>query len=154
METHYTWKTRFFRNTYEIYQYDNLVGEIHNKTFSRTSTGELNGKKYIFDIKGFFHQETRILNENDGSVIAEVEISAWKSKSSFRYNNRQYSWQHDNFWNTKWSIRNETGDVVKYHSSASGGEITAYTSDELIIIAGLFIKNYFRQRAAAASAST
>jgi hypothetical protein len=154
METHYTWKTKFFSNKYEIYQYENQVGEINNKAFSRSASGELNGRKLLFDIKGFFRQETRIIDQKDDSVIAEVVISAWKSKSTVRYDSKEYVWQYENFWNTKWSISNENGALVKYHSFAFGGEITAYATDEVLILGGLFIKNYFRKRAAAAAAST
>ncbi len=154
MENTYTWKSRFFSNTIEIYQYDSRIGEIVNKVFSRAASGELNGKRLLFDIKGFFKMETRILNSNDESVVADVIISSWKSKATIRYGNKEYVWQHENFWNTRWSISNENGAIVKYHSYASGGELIAYTSDEVLILAGLFIKNYFKQRAAATAAST
>ena len=154
METRYTWKTKFFSNTIRIYQYEGQVGEIANKAFSRSASGELNGRKLLFDIKGFFRQETRILDASDESVVADVIISSWKSKATITYNNREYIWQHENFWNSKWSIGNESGAVVKYHSRGNGGEVTSYTNDEVLILAGLFIKNYFKQRAAAAAAST
>jgi hypothetical protein len=154
METNYNWKTKFFRNTFVIYQYESQVGEIANKFFSRAASGELNGRKLLFDIRGFFRQETRILDARDESVIAGVIISSWKSKATITYNNKEYIWQHENFWNTRWTISNENGAIAKYHSFASGGEITAYTTDEVLILAGLFIKNYFKQRAAAAAAST
>jgi hypothetical protein len=154
METQYKWKTRFFSNKLEILQYENPVGGINNKAFSRSASGTLNGKEMLFVIRGFFRQETNILNASDESVMAEVLISAWKSRATIKYNGKEYFWQHENFWNTKWSISNENGAVVKYHSFTSGGDITAYTTDEVLILAGLFIKNYFRQRAAAAAAST
>jgi hypothetical protein len=154
METSYTWKTRFFSNKFEIFQYENPVGEINNRAFTRSASGTLNGKQFLFDIRGFFHQKTNILNASDESVLAEVKINSWKSKASIKYNGKEYIWEHDNFWNTKWNITNENGAIVKYHSLSSHGEITAYTTDEVLIIAGLFIKNYFRQRAATAAAAT
>jgi len=154
METNYTWKTKFFSNKIEIFQYENPVGELNNKAFTRSAAGTLNDKELLFDIRGFFRQETRILDARDESVIAEVIISTWKSKAAIKYNNKEYTWQHENFWNTKWTISNENGAVVKYHSFASGGEMTAFTTDEVLILAGLFIKNYFRQRAATVAAAT
>jgi|WetSurMetagenome_2_1015567.scaffolds.fasta_scaffold00001_514 hypothetical protein len=154
METHFTWKVKFLSNKYEIYQYENRTGEIINKAFSRSASGNLNGKKLLFNIKGFFRQETRILDAETESVIADVVISSWKSRATITYNNKEFTWQHDNFWNTKWSISDVTGTIVKYHSSGTGGEILAYTNDEVLILAGLFVKNYFKQRAAAAAAAT
>jgi hypothetical protein len=154
MESNYTWKTKFFSRKYEIYQNENLVGEIMNKAFSRSASGEINSRKLLFEIKGFFRQVIRIIDLSNESVVADVTISQWKSKSTIQYNNKEYNWQHDNFWNTKWSISNENGDLVKYQSSSFGGEILSYTGDEVLILAGLFVKNYFRQRAAAAAAAS
>ncbi|MDM7919650.1 MAG: hypothetical protein QUS12_10845 [Methanosarcina sp.] len=154
MESTFTWKTKFFSNTWDIIQNDQKVGEIVNKVFSRSSSGTLRGKKILFEIRGFFRQQTRILDAEGESLVAEVVISNWKTKATISYNNREYIWQHENFWNTKWSISDTNGAIVKYHSHAMGGEITSYTTDEVLIMAGLFIKNYFRQRAAAAAAST
>ncbi len=154
METSITWKTKFFSNKIQLFNREDLIGEIVNKAFSRSAYGELNGRKLRFDIKGFFKQETRILDAGSESVIAEVAISSWKAKATIRYNSREYLWQHENFWNSKWSISSANGPVVKYHSHGTGGEATSYVSDEVLILAGLFIKNYFRQRAAATAATT
>lgn len=154
MESTFTWKTKFFSNTWDIIQNDQKVGEIVNKAFSRSSSGTLRGKKILFEIRGFFRQQTRILDAESESLLAEVVISNWKTKATISYNTREYIWQHENFWNTKWSISDTNGAIVKYNSHAMGGEITSYTTDEVLIMAGLFIKNYFRQRAAAAAAST
>lgn len=154
METIITWKNKFFSNKIQLYHREDLIGEIVNKAFSRSADGELNGRKLRFDIKGFFRQETRILDARDESVIAEVVIGTWKSKATIRYNNKEYLWQYENFWNSKWSITSANGPAVKYHSHGTWGEVTSYTNDEILILTGLFIKNYFRQRAATAAAAT
>jgi hypothetical protein len=154
METHYTWKSRFFRSRFEIYQYENLVGELKNKSFERRASGELNGRKLMFETKGFFNQEHRIIDQKDDSVVVQIIFNTWKTKTTIRYDNKDYQWHYDNFWNTKWSISNENGALIRYKSSFSSGEITSYTGDEVLILTGLFIKNYFKQRAAAAAAAT
>ena len=154
METHYTWKTKFFSNNYEILQYDNQVGEIRNKAFTRTAEGELNGRRLSFETKGFFRQETRIVDLKDNSVVFDVAIGTWRSKASFNYNGKAYTWQYDNFWNTKFSISSENGPVIKYQTYNFGGDIVSYINDEVLILTGLLIKNYFRQRAASAAAAS
>lgn len=154
METHYTWRTRFFRRGFEIYQNDNVVGEVKNKSFERRTSGELNGRKLMFETKGFFRQEHRIIDQKDDKEIVQIVFNIWKTKTTIKYDNKDYLWQYDNFWNTKWSISNENGVLIRYQSSFSSGEITSYTGDEVLILAGLFIKDYFKQRAAAAAAAT
>jgi len=154
METHYTWKTKFFSTNYQILQFDNQVGEIKNKAFTRTAEGELNGRKLLFEIKGFFRQDTRIIDLKDDSVLFDVNIGAWRSKASFTYNGKAYTWQYDNFWNTKFSINADMGPVIKYQSFNFGGDIVSYNNDEVLILTGLLIKNYFRQRAASAAGAS
>lgn len=154
METHYTWKTKFFSNNFQILQFDNQVGEIRNKAFTRTAEGELNGRRLLFEIKGFFRQETKIIDLKDDSVLFEVKIGTWRQKASFNYNGKDYAWQYDNFWNTKFSINTDMGPVVKYQTINFGGDIVSYINDEVLILTGMLIKNYFRQRAASAAAAS
>jgi len=154
METNYTWKTRFFSHNYEILQSDNQVGEIRNKAFTRTTEGELNGRRFLFEMKGFFRQQTKIIDLKDNSVMFDVNIGSWRSKASFNYNGKDYTWQYDNFWNTKFSINSENGPVIKYQTYNFGGDIVSYINDEVLILTGLLIKNYFRQRAATAAAAS
>lgn len=153
MEANFTWKTKFFSNNYQIFKTDQQIGELLNKAFSRSSTGTLNGKTLVFDVHGLFRSETKILDENE-AVVAEVDISTWKSNATIHYKGKDYVWQHENFWHTKWSVGNENGALVKYHTRSAGGEILSYTDDPVLIMAGLFIKNYFRQRAASAAAAS
>lgn len=153
MEIHYTWKTRFFSTDYQIYRNDIQVGAITNKAFSRSATSDLNGKKLVLEIKGLFRRESRIINPVDNSVVMEIIISNWKSNAVMNYNGRDYEWKHNNFWNTKWSINNQAGPLVKYHSYSMRGEIVSYTDDDILILTGLLIKNYFKQRSAAVAAS-
>ncbi len=48
MQTYLNWKKGLFSSTYNIYSNGILLGELKDKQFSQTATGQLNGKKYIF----------------------------------------------------------------------------------------------------------
>jgi hypothetical protein len=153
MDTHYTWKTKLFRNLYEIFENEQKIGEMKGSGWKRRASGELKGKKLEFERKGFFKQEFLIMNPEDNSLAGTFSFSTWRTKATIVFNNRTYQWQNDSFFHTKWSISNENGNLVKYHSHFRFGEITSYTNDELLILTGLFIRDYLQQRAAIAAAS-
>jgi hypothetical protein len=154
METHYTWKTKMFSRKFDIYQYENLTGELKKEGLSRKTYGELGEKKIFFETKGFFKNETQILNQSDSSLIGTISYNFWKSRSQVSYNNKEYSWQFDNFWRTKWSLSNKNGYLVRYNVKGFKGTIDSYTDDTVLVLAGFFIRNYFRQRHAQSAAAS
>ncbi len=154
METQFIWKTKMFSRKFEIYKYENLVGELKKEGWSRKTPGEMNGRKLIFETKGFFRHETRIIDSANDSVIGTIDFSFWKTKSRITCQNKEYNWQFDNFLRNKWSLSNENGFLVRYHSHAFKGTIDSYTDDEVLILTGFFIRNYLKQKSAEASAAS
>jgi len=152
METQFTWKTKLFSRKFDIFRYDQPAGELTKEGFSRKTYGELSGWKVIFDTKGLFKQETSILNQPDSLVLGTITYNLWKSKAEISYNNKVYTWQFDNFWHTKWSLGNENGSLVRFHSNNIRGNIESYIDDPVLILAGFFIRNFYRQRQKQAAA--
>ncbi len=153
MDANYTWKTKFFSRKFEIFRNDIKCGEISKMAFSRNSTGELNGKQLSFETKKLFKPSTSIINLKDGSVIGSITLFLFKRKSLIKYREKEYTWQFDNFWNTRWSVNSEYGPQVKYHCTGLKGTIDTYTNDEVIILAGFYLRNFFRQRSSATAAT-
>jgi hypothetical protein len=153
MEMQLTWKTKFFSNEYEISQYQSIAGNLRNVGWKRKSAGELNGKKVLFEIKGFFDKEFLVFNPDDNSQIGNIVFNTWRTKATITILDKAYSWQYDNFFHSKWSITNENGNLIKYESHFKSGDINSYTNDEILILTGLYIRNYLQQRAAASAAA-
>ena len=148
MEIQLNWKGRLLNSNYEIFQNDIMIGELINKSLSRTSSGELNSKKFKFTTKGFINHETQIIDLQDESDLGMIIFSNWKTKTKIIYRNKEFVWRFDNIFELQlawWSISDESGILVNYQSSAFDGDITAKTTDELLILSGLFIRNYIRQ---------
>lgn len=154
MEIQFTWKTRLFSNRFEILKDDFLNGELKKEGWSRKVTGELNNRKIMFETKGFFKQETNIIDLIDGSALGQVKFSSWKSKSAVICKNTEYQWQFDNFFRSKWSLSNDNGVLIKYASHGFKGEITSNVNDEVLILAGFFIRNFLKQKTAEIAAAT
>jgi hypothetical protein len=146
MEAHLTWKTKLFSKKYEIYRQDNLIGDLAKGGWARKINGEINVKKVIFVTIGFFKRETKIMDFDEISTLGTINYSPWKSKSTINYMNKEYKWQFDNFLRTKWSLGNENGPVIKYHSQGFRGIIDTYTDDEVLILTGFFIRNFQKQK--------
>ncbi len=154
METQYTWKTKWFSNKYEIFRYESIVGELQGSGWKRTSYGELNGKKVLFEVKGFFRQQNLIKNSEDDSVLGEISFNTWRTRAEISLQGKTYSFQFDNFFHSKWSISNENGSLIKYDSRLRYRLITSYTGDEILVLTGLYIREFLRQRAASAAAAS
>ncbi len=148
MEIRYNWKTKLFSKKFEIYQNDQLKGELFKEGLSRKVTGELNTKRFQFETSGFFKFETTITDLQRHIEAGKINFLRGKRGTIVLYKDREYKWKFDNFICSRWSLSDENSVLIKYHSNAFTGMIESYTNDELLILSGFFIRNYLRQRSA------
>lgn len=151
---HLTWKTKLFSSRFEIYQHEVMKGELYKEGWTRKVNGELNTRRVLFETRGIFKYETQIIDMQGNLPLGNVKYTTWKAKSVIFYQDKEYSWQFDNFLRSKWSISNENGVLVKFHSHALTGIIMSYTRDEILILTGFFIRNFLKQRSAEIAAVT
>jgi hypothetical protein len=145
METKLSWKKGIFKETYEIYSNGILVGTLKENIWKQTALGELNGRKVIFNTHGFFKQETEIIDPDSNFQIGKITYNSWMTKATIVYDNKIVNWKYDNAWNTRWSIIDPEGVQIKYKGSCSTGTINYQTQDDLLILSGLFVTNYYWQ---------
>jgi hypothetical protein len=137
MEAKLNWKKGIFKETYEIYSNGLLVGTLKENLWKQMAYGELNGKKVIFKTHGFLKQETQIIDPSSNLIIGNITYNSWMTKVA--------NWKYDNAWNTKWSISNSEGVQIQSQGSSSKGTIEHQTQDDLLILSGLFVTNYYWQ---------
>lgn len=154
MEIQYSWKTKLFSKKFEILQNEIVKGELYKEAFRRKVTGELNTRRVLFETKGIFKFETRIIDMQGDITLGQVNYTSWKAKSTITYQDKEYQWRFDNMLRSKWSISNENGVLIKYHSHAFTGIIVSYTRDEILILTGLYIRNFLKQRSADIAAAS
>lgn len=146
METRYHWKTKFFSRKFEIFQNEILKGELFKAGLSRKVTGELNAKRFQFETKGIFKNETTITDLQRHTGAGKILITWKKNGTVIVYNGKEYKWKFENFLCSRWSLSDDRRVLIKYHSNAFSGMIESYTGDELLILSGFFIRNFIRQR--------
>jgi hypothetical protein len=154
MELHLAWKTKLFSKNFELYKNEMKVGQLRKESFSRKTAGWFNTRKITFLTKGFFRNETTILDTDTSDPIGTISYYLWRRKSMITYNSKEYYWQYDNLFGTRWSLGNENGVLIRYHSRCFKGTIDSYSDDEILILTGFFIRNYFKQRSANAAAAS
>lgn len=145
MKKNLTWSKGLFTSLYQIYSNGKQLGNLLDKPFSRTTKGTFNGKEYLFRNSGFFNQYTEIVDCSNNKVIGRIEYNNWRSKATLSVNGGKYHWKYDNLWSTQWSLSNSDGISVRFKSSTTKGQIDADTDDGLLVLSGLFIKNFYAQ---------
>jgi hypothetical protein len=140
------WKSPFFGNTFQIFSGETIFGMLRERPWKQTSYGELNGKKFNFVTKGFFSQETLVFNADTAELLATISFNSWHTKASVVLpGGKIYTWKYDNFWNTRWSINDYQETFIKYKGSSGKGSIESDNPDDMLILTGLFITNYYWQ---------
>lgn len=144
------WKRGFFKETYEIFSGSTLIGSFKENPWKQKAFGELHGKNFEFKSKGFFSQTTEIIELSSNSVIGRIVYGKWRTKSTLElFSGKNYNWMYDNTWNTKWSLSGPDNKHISYKCSSTKGEIEYENMDELLILTGLFIANYYSQNTTA-----
>ena len=144
MLLNYNWRKGIFSESYQIFNNETQVGSLSNKCFSQTAYGELNEEKYTFKTCGVFKQHTQII-ENYNKIVGEITYNNWMNKATININGQQFDLKYDNIWNTKWSISGLNETQISYNSTSCTGQIQSNTDNELLILSGLFVANYYLQ---------
>jgi hypothetical protein len=67
------------------------------------------------------------------------------TRATIKVHGKNVNWQYDNRWQTRWSLRSAEGTLIEYAGSSTGGQAEANTDDELLLLTGLFVTNYYWQ---------
>jgi hypothetical protein len=139
------WKRGTFSTTYRIFSGDKLLGELTDRTFKQTAHAYIGQKKYIFRTKGLFKQETSIIDGENDQTVGKIIYGSMMTKASIELPDRTLSWKYDNRWQTRWSIFDGSGTYMNFSGRSSGGSIEIHKEDELLVLTGLFVTNYYQQ---------
>ena len=150
METKLKWKKGFFSDTYNVFDNDKQIGFIKNSLFSQKSTAVINGETYEFHARGFFNQETDIIDTSKYQVIGKIKYNAWGNKAFIEVNNEILTWEYINNWNTKWTVSDSKGLNILFNGSSCDGQIETNEDSPIKLLLGLYVHNYYLQITTAA----
>jgi hypothetical protein len=145
MNTILHWKKGTFSTTCRISSGEEIIGELANYAFKQTAEGVIRDKRYLFRTKGLFKQETQIIDGENDQVIANITYNSMMSKATIQFTDRTVYWKYDNAWQTKWSLFDKQGIYMKFAGGHSKGTIEYEEEDDLLVLTGMFVTNYYQQ---------
>ena len=145
MMTHLSWKKGILSSSYVLFSGSSAIGVLKENTWSQSAEGMLNNKKYHFRTSGFFSPYTLITDLDSNTVVGKITYNAWRTKATIMYKNKVFEMSYQNMWNSKWMVFDREGMRLDYQGSSTKGSVSATGTDELLLLAGLFISNYYWQ---------
>lgn len=159
-------KEAFSRKTV-ILDGDHEIGVLwQDSMFSYDVQAKLRNMHVLFDVKGFLKRSVNIHDINgNNKIIGVVNFHFGRKAELLLLNGETYLWRRQNFFMREWSLiqvsENESSEVLHYellHSFFTDkGEISGRLTkehEELLILTGLFIANYFKRRTRRAAAAS
>ncbi|MGA0557142.1 hypothetical protein ACO2Q8_10850 [Larkinella sp. VNQ87] len=166
MEKQLHWVQEAFSRRVVIMDGDRVVGGMHRDLLTRDVDAHLNGVHIFFDVRGFLVHSVNIHDKKaDNTIIGRVDFEGFGGATVQLETGEKYIWRRENFMMHEWSLvsGNSPSDaereIVHYDRTrmflADEGTIELVTerpNAEMLILTGLFVRNYFlRRRKIAAS---
>ncbi len=145
MKDIYSWKKGFLSCICNIYSSGKEIGTLKDKAFSQTSEGEIMGDRYSFKTTGIFNQKTAIIDIQNNKIIGNITYNSWMTKATINLFDKIATFKYDNVWNTKWSVIDDQGNRINYAGYSTSGKIESSFKNDLLLLTGLFITNYYAQ---------
>ena len=145
MEKYLTWTKGIFESTYQLFENGQIKGSLFFDTWKNQAKGMLEDKNVSFQTNGFLDSTTQIYAGN-AELIATITFEIWQTKATVHFKSgAQYMFQFTNGWYTKWMITDLNKQRITYDSDTSSGRIVSNTTDEVMLFAGLYIKECFNR---------
>lgn len=142
------WKKGLFNCTFELLAGGYPVGQLKDSEFSRKAYGQLNNKEITFQRCEGLHTKINISETDTGRKLGIITFNPWYPKATIHLGSQEVYWTFSNIWETRWKITDEEGVIVAYKGWQGKGEMTILEQDDLLVLAGLYISNYYWRMAA------
>ncbi len=137
-----TWRKGLFDSNYQLYGNSEIKASLIFSSLKNNARG-IALKNYYFTTEGFLNPTTKIRDEKHNQ-IGVITYHTWQLKATVTFNNLDHaSWNYTNSWLSQWVITNHRDKQIQYHSSTAAGTIHSDNDDELMLLSGLFIREFF-----------
>ncbi|MEH3115882.1 hypothetical protein [Pedobacter terrae] len=142
------WNSDWFSGNFKLFVDGLQKGAITFGIWKGSAEGVFEDQNYQFVNEGFWQSSTKVIDRKTNEVVAVINYDCWKSKALISLNSgEQYEWKATGIWKSQWTVSNYKDEHIMYHSSSNSGSISSDTDNELLIIAGLFIKQAYNRQA-------
>ena len=169
MSKNLTWAKEAFNRTTTLLENGQVVGRMQREgIFDQDVDAHLNGVHLRFDVTGFMLHSVNVHDvSNNNQIIGLIAFSFGRRAELQLVTGETYLWKRHNMLMRDWNmIREGNGhtdgqEVVSYSLTrqffADHGDISVEadsSSADIIVLTGLFIRNYFQRRRRAAAAAS
>ena len=156
------WVKEAFSREVSILQNGQVIGGMHRDWFGQDVEAHLNETHLRFDVTGFLVHSVNIHDLNaDNQIIGQIEFSFGKRAELNLSSGESYLWKRHNVLMREWDMIRVTADgapekeLINYdltrrffedHGDITVNENALTPTTGVIILTGLFIRNYFQRR--------
>ncbi|MBB6240207.1 hypothetical protein HDC90_004872 [Pedobacter sp. AK013] len=142
------WKSNWLNGNFQLFADGVQKGAITFGTWKSDAESMFEDKNYFFSNEGFWQSSTKVIDRKTNETVAMITYDTWKSKAVISLKSgEQYEWKSTNLWRSQWTVSNYKDEHIMYNASSSSGALSSDTDNELLIIAGLFIKQIYNKQA-------
>ncbi len=144
MEKIVTWTKGIFNSTYQILCNGEICGNLIFETWNNHAFGIMSKQDYHFKCSGFTDIKTIIYNNNH-EQIGLITFHIWQFRAVISLKDQvPFSWNYSNGWLSSWDVSNHQNTQLHFKASSGSGIIIGEGLDnELILLAGLYVKEFF-----------
>ena len=143
MEKVLNWRKGLFDSNYQVWENTFLKFSINFSSFKNSAMATTQEGIYWLRSDGYSNPETRIFSQkNELLAVIRYDWINFKAKIVCTSGD-EFDWSYQNSWLSRWSINNHKDKQAIYNSSSGGGLIHSNVEGDLVIVAGLFIREYY-----------
>lgn len=145
MEQQLNWTKGLFESSYQIFEHGNIKHTLFFNSWQNEARAIGQESTYFFKSNGLFNPTTQLFDDKN-NFIGTISYDSWHTKAILALTNGdQYTWNFTNSWYSKWTITDLKDKRVSFDADLSTGTILANTNDEVMLLAGLYIREHYNR---------
>ncbi len=138
-----TWHKGMFDSNYQIFNDGKISGNLLFDSWKNEAKGMSLTTNISFKTEGFLSPKTNIFNDKN-EIIGVITYEPWQTKAKISMlSGEVFGWSFTNSWLSNWSITNFKEKNISYKSKSGTGMIESSASDEIMLLTGIFIREFY-----------
>ena len=144
MEKTVTWTKGVFDSSYQIFSNGQICGNLIFNTWDNHAVGIMSQTNYQFKSKGFTDTTVTIYGDNHAE-LGNIKMNVWQMRAIINLPGKiPLTWNYSNGWLNQWTISNHQETQIHYKANSGSGMVMGQNlEDELALLAGIYIREFF-----------
>lgn len=138
------WRKKLLCSKYQLYSDLGYAGKMQDVGTCYSALAQFEETRYKFKVKGLLQQKAEVQDLVDGSAAGEIKFNCWWPGARIRIGDQYWDWRFTDWFFHAFLMTNDH-EKIYFESDRRGGEVFGNTQNNLAIMSGLFVLNYYRQ---------